>query len=443
MASTTAVDVPSRAGADDGWFRQGNDLPSGTGSLFAGVIAGYPIAWALGFGPVIFPTAAVLMVVWLIRYRPLRVPGGTVSFALFLVLVAASVIQVDAPGRLALWGLRASWYLAALISFVYLARQTSPRARLRIVRAMMGLWVLTIVGGYAAILMPDLTWQTPLSLILPGSITSDDFVRDLIVPRTSEIQTFWNGIRLNRPAAPYPYTNAWGSSVALLTPFMLAALQDRRIGLPRLITVAMLAAAIVPFYVALNRGAWLTLIIGIAYSGLRSAMVNRQPMPLLIVTLVAAVGLLVAVNTDVLDTAINQLDARTADSNETRANIYVETIEQSAESPMIGFGTPRPNPSNPSGPPLGTHGQVWAIMFAHGYLALALYLLFFVYGFIRGAGRGPVAHWAKVSVLIGLLQMPIYGHLPVQLFIMVGAVSMAAWSADSLGPNRPPGRSLW
>ncbi len=439
MDPTTAVEAPGRVEQPDRrWLRDQRDLPSGTGSLFAAIIAGYPVAWALGFGPLIFPAVAVLMIVWLIRHRPVPAPAGSVGFALFLVLVAASVIQVDSTSRLALWGLRASWYVAALISFVYLARQTSSKSRLRITRAMILLWVATILGGYLALLLPDLTWPTPLSIALPRSIASDDFVRDLIVPRTSEIQTFWNGVRLNRPAAPYPYTNAWGSSVALLTPFVLAALQDRRIGLPRRVVVAMLILGMVPFYVALNRGAWLTLAVGIAYGGLRSAFVNRRPLPLLIVTVVAAVGLTVTVNTGVLDTAVRQLETRAADSNETRAGIYLETIERSAESPMIGFGTPRPNPSNPTGPPLGTHGQVWAIMFAHGYLALALYLAFFVYGFIRSAGTGVVGHWAKVSVLIGLLQLPIYGHLPVQLFIMMGAVAMATWPEDALGPARIP-----
>jgi len=438
VTPTTAVEAPGRVASTDAWWlRDRRNLPSGNGSLYAAVIAGYPIAWAIGFGPLVFPAVAVLMIVWLIRYRPLRVPGESMSFALFLVLVAASVIQIDSTSRLALWGLRASWYVAALISFVYLARQTSPTARLRIVRAMIVLWAVTIIGGYGALLAPDLTWETPLSMALPGSIASDEFVRDLIVPRLSEIQTFWSGVRLNRPAAPYSYTNAWGSSVALLTPFVLAALQDRRIGLPRWAVIAMLMTGLVPFYFALNRGAWLTLVVGIAYSGLRSAFVNRRPVPLLMVTLVAVTGLVVALNTGVLDTAMSQLDTRAADSNETRVSIYLETIHQSAESPMIGYGTPRPNPSNPTGPPLGTHGQLWAIMFAHGFLALALYLLFFVYGFVRGPGRSVVGHWAKVSLLIGLLQLPIYGHLPVQLFIMMGAVAMASWPEDALGPVSP------
>jgi hypothetical protein len=301
---------------------------------------------------------------------------------------------------------------------------------------MLVLWLFTIAGGYAAMLVPNLSWPTPVSVALPGAIGSDPFVSDLVRPRMAEVQTFWTGVQLNRPAAPYPYTNAWGSSVALLTPFVLAAIQDRRIGVPRGLLVASLVAGLVPFYVALNRGAWLTLAVGLAYAGLRSAFVNRQPLPLLVVTVVAGLGLLLAAGTGLADTAIEQLETRTADSNETRANIYLETIEYSAESPIIGFGTPRTNPSNPDGPPLGTHGQFWAIMFAHGYLALALYVGFFAYGFLRAGGLDPIGHWAKVSLLIGLLQMPIYGHLPMQLLIMIGAAAMAAWPRDALGPRR-------
>ena len=108
VISTTAVDVPEEpAAASDRRGRRyeyDSALPSGAGTLFAVMIGGYPIAWATGFGPLIFPVVAVFMLVWLIRFRPVRVPAGTMSFALFLVLVAASVIQVDTPSRAGLVG---------------------------------------------------------------------------------------------------------------------------------------------------------------------------------------------------------------------------------------------------------------------------------------------------------------------------------------------------
>jgi len=129
----------------------------------------------------------------------------------------------------------------------------------------------------------------------------------------------------------------------------------------------------------------------------------------------------------VLDTATQQLETRSEDSNETRSTLYAETLKETAKSPLIGYGSTRPNPADPDGPPLGTHGQLWAVLFAHGYLGVGLFLTFFVTAFFRTKPQDPVPHWAKVALLIGLLQMPIYGHLPHQLFVLMAAVVMSSW----------------
>ncbi len=409
---------------------------SGSGWLVVAVLAGYPVAWALGLGWGVFMIAAFFMMLWLVRHRPIMVPPGTIMLALFMVLVLASAIEVDSPARMLVWALRTSWYASGLVTWVFLARQTSPRARRLIVYALLATWVMTLVGGYAAFLAPDLSWPTPLWALLPEGIANDDFVKDLIVPEAAETQTFYPDITLNRPAAPYAYTNAWGSSMALLTPFMFAALHDRRLGLPRWLVLVLLALGLVPFYFALNRGAWLTLGIGLVYGVVRYALVSRKFRPVIVLAGLAFVSLLVATGTGVTRTAIEQLESRTEDSNETRVSIYEETIRRSAESPLIGFGTPRPNPSNPSGPPLGTHGQLWAVAFAHGYIAVGLYVGFFLLAFFRARGRDPVTHWAKVSLAIGLMQMPVYGHLPTQLFVMLTAAAVAAWPPDALDEPR-------
>jgi hypothetical protein len=405
---------------------------SGDGRLAAVVLAGYPLAWAVGLGPAVFVVAACFMALWLMRHRPLLIPPGTILFVLFLVLVLVSAVQVNSPGRIGTWVLRTSWYVSALTMWVFLARQTSVKARRLIIHSLIAAWAMTVAGGLAAMVAPDLSWSTPMSFVLPGVIADDEFVRDLLEPRLAEVQTFYPDIRLNRPAAPYAYTNAWGSSLALLTPFLLATIQERRLGLPRWSVVMALVIGLVPFYYALNRGAWLTLGLGIVYGIVRYAFVNRRLMPIMVLATVGILSLVVATGTGVLDTAIEQLETRSGDSNETRAGIYLETIDYSARSPLIGFGTPRPNPSNPSGPPLGTHGQLWAVMLAHGYVAAALYVGFFLLAFLRARGRDPVRHWAKVALGIGLLQIPIYGHLPTQLFVMITAGAVAAWPADAL-----------
>lgn len=398
------------------------------GRYFTWLLVGYPFAWAIGLGPLIFLVAAVPMAYWLIQQRPIRLPKGTIFFLVFLILMAGSAVQLTSLGRSALYLLRASWYVSAFIAFVYLANQRGPTLKRNLVRALIGLWVLIVVGGYGAILAPQLSWRAPLGAVLPGFVARDDFVTDLINPRVAEIQSFpWENIVLYRPAAPFPYTNAWGSSFALLFPFLLAAWYDRSIGLPRWLLAGLAAVGMVPFYTALNRGAWASLGFGLIYGFVRWSWLNRNLVPLASVALLVAMALPLSVVTGLASTAQERLDARTEASDETRASIYIETTLQSLRSPLIGYGSPRPNPANPTGPPLGTHGQLWAVMFAHGIVAMVAYVMIFVRGFLFSSGSGPVAHWAKVSLFIGILQLPIYGHLPLQIFILVAAVIMASW----------------
>lgn len=417
-----SVDVP---------VSHADEAATHTGRAFAVLMAGYPAAWALGLAPVYYLMVAVPMTLWLIRNRPTRVPRGTILFVLFLMIVGASFIQLNSLGRVAIYALRTSWYVAALITYLYLGRHEGLDAARQVIRSLVALWVLVVFFGYLAVLVPELAWSTPVLKVLPGFLAENEFINQLVRPQVSEIQVFrFEGVTLYRPAGPFAYTNAWGSSFALLTPFMFAAFHDhRRIGIPRPVLVFLLLAGLVPFYVALNRGSWLTLGAGLAYGTVRYAAIKRNPLPIIALAGAVMIGAMVAVTTGVLDTATEQLETRSADSNETRSTLYVETIKQAANSPLIGYGSTRVNPANPSGPPLGTHGQFWAVLFAHGYLGVGLFVGFFAAGFLRNRPVEPIPHWAKVSLFIGLLQLPIYGHLPHQLFIMVGAVAISAWGA--------------
>ncbi len=420
-------------------FKRSSD---GTAALFAVIIGGYPIAWALGLAPLLSVAVALLMVNWLVNNSIFRVPQGTIFYVLFLVLVAGSAINLTTPGRAALFAMRTSWYVSALVCLVYLYNQRSKFATVTVVRGFLALWVLTIVGGYLAVLTPELAWSTPISKILPAFVAENEFIFDLITPRAAEIQVFkYDGVVLNRPAAPFPYTNAWGSVMALTTPFAFSAWQDRNVGVPKLVVAVLLAAACVPFYYALNRGAWLTLGVGIIYGLTRYAAIRRDPRPFYFLAILAVIGTAVVLGTGVLETALSQLEVRAGDSNETRTTLYVETIRQAANSPMIGYGSPLPNPVNPSGPPLGTHGQFWAILYAHGIFAVILYCGFFAQGFVTAKASTPIAHWAKVTLLIGLLQIPLYGHLPHQLFIMIGALALANRATGELPAPHPAART--
>ncbi len=407
------------------------DGPRRPGLAYGVAMVGYPFAWIVGLAPVFHLVMTVPMGLWLLRRRPLRAPTGTITYVLFLAVIAASAVQVDTIGRLAIFTLRSSWYAAALVMFLYLVRQPGERAVVLVVRSLVALWVLVIVGGLVAVVSPELTWSTPVARALPDVIGNDEFVRQLITPRVAEIQHLRStGVTFNRPAAPYPYTNAWGSTVAILTPFVLAAAHDRRVGLPKFVVAIALAVAAVPFTIALNRGAWLTLGGGVVYGTVRWAIVARTKTPIRVLAAILAIGLAVGAATglssNVSAALSEQLSARTADSNDRRGSIYTETIDAVAGSPVIGYGTTRPNPADPTGPPLGTHGQLWTVLFAHGYVAAGLYVWFFCSAFLRAKPVDPIGHWAKVALLIGVAQLPIYGHMPQQLFLLAGCAALLA-----------------
>jgi O-antigen ligase len=315
--------------------------------------------------------------------------------------------------------------------WVYLARHRGPDHGHRLVRSLVVLLGLVVVGGWLSVLAPDLGWTTPVARVLPGALADNELIGRFLAPTVSETQVFrYDDLVLNRPAAPFAYTNGWGSAMALLVPFGLAALHDRRIGIPRPVTAVLLLAALVPFTQALNRGSWLTLGLGLVYGTIRWARIRQDPRPLALLGALVAAGLAVAALTGVAQSAADSLATRSADSNETRAGLYTETIAEAATSPILGYGSTRPSVDNPDGPPLGTHGQLWAVLFAHGFLGLGLYLTFFVTALFRARARDPIQHWAKVALLIGLVQLPIYGHLPHQLFIMVAAGAIAVWPSS-------------
>lgn len=75
---------------------------------------------------------------------------------------------------------------------------------------------------------------------------------------------------------------------------------------------------------------------------------------------------------------------------------------------------------------MGTHGQVWMVMFSHGFLALSLYLATLVVLVWRSRHPATTLGMAMHVVLVlGLLESFFYGQIPHQLFILVTAASVA------------------
>lgn len=393
--------------------------------LFLALFAGYPLAWAIGISPAIWAVAGAAALAWLLARRDLQIPPGFVAWALFLLVMGASALQVEGVGRGAVYVLRAAWYLSAGAMVVYLVNhRRSWMTAQTIVAGLLALWAACIVLGYAALVMPTLGWSSPLVRLLPAALADDPFIVDLTSPRLAEVQEF-AGVTLGRPAAPFPYTNSWGSTVAILTPIAILALVEPRLRIPRGLVGWLLVASVVPVIASLNRGAWLSVGIGLAYAATLRAREQGSVRPLIGLTAAAALAVVVLVLTGALAGVGDKLETRTADSDARRTTLYEEAWSGALESPFIGFGTPRPSVVDPDGPPVGTHGQLWMTLYSHGLLGAVLYVGFFAYSWFRTPWHGAVHRWTKVALLVVLIQIPIYGHLPQQLFIGMALVALS------------------
>lgn len=87
---------------------------------------------------------------------------------------------------------------------------------------------------------------------------------------------------------------------------------------------------------------------------------------------VCVLGLIVASQLPFLDRLDDRLD--TSGTNVARVSVYAETIERTLAAPIFGYGAPRPADTSSVLPPAGTQGQVWMVMFSHGFVGVGLFL---------------------------------------------------------------------
>lgn len=334
----------------------------------------YPLWWVLGVTPFVLALLGGVGLIFLRMRGLVRLPRLWLWWVAFLIWSLASVVMIDSPGRLVGFAQRWSALVGAslLVVYVFNARETLPRRRvLRAMAVMLG-WVA--VGGYLGMLVPYGRISTPVLAVLPPSLATNEFVLELFSPRFSEVQHPWGAVSaFVRPSAPFPYTNTWGHAFVLLVP-VVAALAVRASVRERWLLGALVVAAVPPALATLNRGIFIGLGVATGYVALRFV---RRVRPVQLVR-IALAGLLVA-GVVRASGVLSRISERTTTSSTTqdRATLYRETFTRTLESPLLGWGAPRPSATlNVSA---GTQGHLWYLMFSHGFVGLALFL-----GFVWG-----------------------------------------------------------
>jgi polysaccharide biosynthesis protein PslJ len=399
------------------------------------LFVGFPVWWLLGLGALIWPVLALPMLGALVIRGRLRVPPGFVIWLGFLLWMLGSGIQLDSTERVAGWAYRAGLYFAATVVFLYV--YNTPRKRLppRVVALMLTVfWLFVVAGGFLGMALPHGSFTTPMERLLPDSLTANAFVTALVHPAFAQTAGASLGVA-PRPQAPFTYTNEWGANFALLVPMVFTAMSRARTAGGRLLLGLLLPVGMVPAALSLNRGLFLSLGAGLLYAALRYAIRGRVK-PLIGITVVVCVAAAVFA----VGPARQLLEERVANSatNQTRAALYLETVDRVKQSPVLGYGAPRPSEHTRGAPSAGTQGQLWMVLFSHGYPGAALYVGWYLWALWRTRrAHTAVAFWAHVVVFIGLVQLPYYGALPGELVIVMIAAAVAL-REEEVAPRPAP-----
>ena len=184
-------------------------------------------------------------------------------------------------------------------------------------------------------------------------------------------------------------------------------------------------ASLVPVFVSLNRGLWLSLIVALVYGATRPGSLGRLARRSIAAVMVAGVLLIAFTPISSLVSARAQGDSSTAG----RTFLYEQTIAATARSPIIGYGAPRPYGGDRIIPDLGTQGHLWLVMYSQGFVGLALFL-WFIGRMIWNTRQGSVVtFWCHVVLIMACIQFVVYDMVPVPLHIIFIAAALGTQRA--------------
>lgn len=433
MSVATTERAPSYQAVPIG--RRRRMLPPGW-PLYA-LYFGFPLWWALGAAQLIWPVFAIPMALALARKRvTLRWPRGFGVWLAFIFWMLASVTALHDAHRIMPFLYRAALYLSATITFLYVYNFAGTLfTRAKVVSMLAFLWLVVVAGGMLGLLMPHGGFTSLLQLVLPHGLSGNPFVKSLIHPQFAQTQSIVGfSVARPRPSAPFVYTNEWGSNLALLTPFALAATAMARTPRVRLFLQLAIAAAFLPVILSLNRGMWIALTAMTLYVAGRFALRGRVKALLAILTVIAAATAVIAATS--LSSLVLTRATTQSQSNTARARLYETVLQSMPTSPFFGFATPLPpgtataavgsGQTRGGNAAIGTQGQLWLVLYSHGWPGLVFFAGWLLLAWVRTLRvRSQLAFWCNATLLTALLIFPVYGMLPGQLHTVMVAAALA------------------
>jgi hypothetical protein len=392
----------------------------------------FPLWFVLGLGAFVWPIVAVPMLFHLLSKRRVEAPRGFGVWLMFLGWMLISGLQVGTAPRGIVFLYRAALYASATVLFVYVYN-LGPGAGRRIASVMAWFFVIVTAGGYVGLMFPAVTFQTLTETFVPKALLANEWLHTLVHVRFAQVQSLVYGTQaVSRPSAPFVYTNEWGSNAALLLPFAIASAVGPRSVL-RLAARVAIVLCVVPLALSGNRGAWVSIVLALAYAAVRLAARGRPR--LLVWTIVAGLLAGILIVSSSIGTVLEQRAVH-PESNRGRLALYHEAVVGVGESPVFGFGGPKISPENPNAPAVGTHGQLWTVLYSHGIPGAVFYMGFLLLALWRTRkAPGVLGFWLNVTIFIVLIQSVFYDALPTQAHVVMVAAALAWRKADDPVPS--------
>ncbi|MEV4636836.1 O-antigen ligase family protein [Actinoplanes sp. NPDC049548] len=395
-----------------------------------------PLWWGLGVWYFVWPFFGVVLLALLTTRGDVRLPPGTWIWLIWLGIIAISATRLERVTSLIVFGLRFGHLFTALMVGIYVYNLARDRVSwVRIANPLAVFWLALVLLGWLGVLAPKFSMPSPFQMVLPHGVQSERFITDISRLDSTEFNPLSRN-PIYRPAAPYPYTNNWGTAYSFLVPFVLSYLTSVRRGRMRMVLLVSLPVSIVPAFLTLNRGMFIGLGAGVLYLLGREIARGRVRLLLPIAGIVLA-GWVVTLFIPVIDLITHRTS--TTDTNLDRFDLYAQTWAAVLHSPLLGFGQPTSVDTTHAAEPLGTQGMIWQLLYSHGIPAtICFYLLLAVLARRLAAAVTPSGLWLSSLPVIAAVVTPFYSYIDPNLSVLCFAVGLGLAAVD--GPVNRDGK---
>jgi hypothetical protein len=397
------------------------------------IFALLPVWWLAGLSFFQWPLIVLPFVYPLVKLgRRVRMPRRFGLWFLFIAWTLVSATQLHSGSRALAFVWRDSFYVASVILFLVIYNTPERRLPARLfVNAMAAFWVAVVAGGWIGVVLPNLQFNSPAMHIFPHSMLHNQYFYAHTHLQFAQVQHFL-GFKEGRPQALFPYTNAWGSTFAIMTPFAIGAIGAARSLAWRRLLQLTLVSSIVPGIFCLDRGMWLSLSVGMVYAFFRLAARHERRMAIQIVV-IAAIAIAVIAISPLGGLVSGRFSHKTGDSSRIARDVAAQSLITS--NPLTGYGAPNQNTTlTHTSKSVGTESEIFLLLYSHGVPGLFFAATWLAYTIFRTAKRREgdtrLLFWVHTALLVACVQAPYYEITERMPFMFAAAALLYRRIAD-------------